>query len=329
MEDGPVFDSARRLYVENWSPDYGAPLDLAEETASSSPVEPTVETADWTPIDGAHEQAYGEVAFVDGVRRIEARLTIDDPVDGPVPGIMGVFGVGAVVWDRGIPRSRFTRLAVERMVVMARGYKVALGSVGGLPVTAGSVPGDDPSGLVSHLQQRMRAAEGKLATTLAVSGRLVIADGRVHELRARPIVGLIKTHRVMYLTGHRAASIRDLRAGQRTPLFLIDAEHFPRYSWYLRLADLPGGHAWTGIVRCEVSTTVGIESAIDLADNTAGLLPALSSERHIDPRAPQNLVPIAALERELRRRMGDRRVARRALRTAVHTRRLAGVQGRG
>jgi hypothetical protein len=37
----------------------------------------------------------------------------------------------------------------------------------------------------------------------------------------------------------------------------------------------------------------------------------------VDPRAPQNLVPIAALERELRHRMGDQRLVYRALRAAV------------
>ena len=327
MVDLPVSDPAARLHIESWSPEYGAPLELSEEPTPPSPVDPTVEAADWSPISGADQEAPTEVAFVDGVRRIEARLTIDDPKGGPVPGIMAAFGVGAVVWDRGIPQSTFTGLAVERMVVMAKGHKVELATIGDLPVTAASVPGDDPSDLVSHLQQRMRAAEGVLASALAVPGRLVMADGRIHELRARHIVGFIKTHRVMYLAGPQAALIGRLRAGQRTPLFLIDSGHFPRYAWYLRLADLPGGHSWTGIVRCEVSTTVGLESAIDLAAWTAALLPKLSSERHIDPRAPQNLVPIAALERELRRCMGDPSLAYRALLTAVHRRRLTGVRG--
>ena len=44
---------------------------------------------------------------------------------------------------------------------------------------------------------------------------------------------------------------------------------------------------------------------------------AVASEAHLDPRAPQNLVPIAALEKELRHRMGDPRLTYRALRGAV------------
>jgi hypothetical protein len=43
----------------------------------------------------------------------------------------------------------------------------------------------------------------------------------------------------------------------------------------------------------------------------------VASEPHIDPRAPQNLVPIGALERQLRHRMGDPGLVYRALRSAV------------
>jgi hypothetical protein len=43
----------------------------------------------------------------------------------------------------------------------------------------------------------------------------------------------------------------------------------------------------------------------------------VGSEPHIEPRAPQNLVPIAALERDLRHRLGDAGLVLRALRSAV------------
>ncbi len=54
-----------------------------------------------------------------------------------------------------------------------------------------------------------------------------------------------------------------------------------------------------------------------LADLTARLLPPLASAPHKDPRAPQNLVPIGGLERELRRRLGDQQLLYRALRSAA------------
>lgn len=313
--------------MESWSPEYGAPLEISDESEPTAPVDPEVETSDWRPIRGLDLAAPSEVAFVDGVRRIEARLTIDDPLEGPVPGIMAAFGVGAVLWQREIPRSTFMDLSVERMVVMAKGYSSGITLLGNLPVSAESGPGDDPSELLAHVQRRMRAAEQALASGLVSSGRLVIADGRNHELGPRPIVGFVKTHQVMYLTGRYRSVIGDLRAGERTPLVLIDTMFLPRYSWYLRLADLPWGHSWTGIVRCEVAAAVGVDRAVEMAGWTAALLPELASERHIDPRAPQNLVPIYALERELRRRMGDRTLAHRALLGEVRGRRPVGARG--
>ena len=44
------------------------------------------------------------------------------------------------------------------------------------------------------------------------------------------------------------------------------------------------------------------------------LLPGFASAAHKDPRAPQNLYPIAGLERELRRRLGNPLLLFRALR---------------
>ena len=53
-----------------------------------------------------------------------------------------------------------------------------------------------------------------------------------------------------------------------------------------------------------------------MADASALTLPRFASAAHKDPRAPQNLYPIAALERELRRRLGDAQWVWRALKLA-------------
>jgi hypothetical protein len=47
------------------------------------------------------------------------------------------------------------------------------------------------------------------------------------------------------------------------------------------------------------------------------VLPRYASAEYKDTRAPQNLYPIAGLERELRRRLGDQRLLYRALRVAA------------
>jgi hypothetical protein len=46
------------------------------------------------------------------------------------------------------------------------------------------------------------------------------------------------------------------------------------------------------------------------------VLPKYASCEYKDPRAPQNLVPVAGLERELRRRLRNQALLLRALRTA-------------
>ncbi len=122
----------RRLYVESWSPTYGAPLENAVADAAYVVVDPTVETAVWHPVTPDARPPPMTVAFVDGVRRVEARLTLDHPTDGPVGGIVGAFGVGAVVWDRAGRQSTWRDLSVQRIVAMSRGHRVVLGRVGNL-----------------------------------------------------------------------------------------------------------------------------------------------------------------------------------------------------
>ena len=317
MQETPL----RTLHVEGWSPEYGAALEAGDDEPTSQ-VDPTVETADWAPIPGSAAGAPREVAFVDGVRRPEARLTLASP-DGLVPGLMAAFGVGAVVWDRTARRSEFCGISTERLLVMAGGHTVRI-DLGDHSPTPESVAGDDPALLVAHVQERMRAAESALAAELARPDRLVVADGPIREGH-HSLVGFVKTHRVMYLDGPEREVVAALRPGRRTPLFLIGTDRLPRYAWYLRLADLAGGHAWTGIARCEVSTTVGLDAAVEMAGWTAELLPELASEPHLDPRAPQNLVPIGGLERQLRRSLGDLGLMVRRLRSAVMDRTPVGV----
>ena len=54
-----------------------------------------------------------------------------------------------------------------------------------------------------------------------------------------------------------------------------------------------------------------------VADATASCLPRLAPSPGRDPRAPQNLLPIGALEGALRRRLGDARLVRRHIEALV------------
>jgi len=208
---------------------------------------------------------------------------------------------------------------IQRVAVFGDGQAVPVPVAGPqISYRSESVADDDPRALIQHFHGLMRKAEAVLSERLAQTGTFVIADGPINDLSATEKVGYVKTHRTRYLSAERAPIIRQLGPGERTPLFLIGSSGaYPRYSWYLRLATLRGGHSWTGVVRAEVSSHLGLDRARAVADRATALLPLVASAPHVDPRAPQNLVPIGALERELRRRLGDPLLIHRSLRSAV------------
>jgi len=306
-----------QLFVEGWAPEYGSPFETDDALADPEKVDETVEIdGQWAPLTGV-DDGVARVAFVDGVRRIDARVTLDDP-QGPSFGICGSYGVGAVVWNRDSARSDYRDMRVERLAVFGNGAGAPIPEGGGIIYRSESVPDSDPGALIKRFHGAMRKAEAALSEQLAQSGIFVVADGPINDLSATEKVGYIKSHRAPYLSPQHAPVISRIRSGQRTPLFVIGrGGRYERYSWYQRLADLPGGHSWTGVVRCEVSSALPTAAAVAIANRTAALLPRVGSAPHIDPRAPQNLVPIAALERELRRLLGDPAFVYRALRSAV------------
>ena len=70
--------------------------------------------------------------------------------------------------------------------------------------------------------------------------------------------------------------------------------------------------------RCRLSRTdASLEQTLALVNATALVLGRFASEPHKEPRAPQNLHPIAGLEHLLRHRIGDRDGLERALRDTV------------
>ena len=304
-----------QLHVEGWAPEYGASVETLDDlTPSEGSVDIAVEDRPWAPIDG-NDDGVPVVAFVDGVRRVDARLILDDPA-GPIPGICGSYGVGAVLWHRSEHRAETVDVTIGRLAVLANGRHADIPPAGhALSYRTESVADDDPAALVRHFHGAMRLAEARLAEDLARGGYFVIADGPLYETSATHKVGYIKSHRVAYLPEPHGAIIGALGSGQRTPLFTIKG--YERYSWYLRLAPRGTGHSWSGIVRCEAPAALERDTVVGIADRTASLLPGVASEPHLDPRAPQNLVPIAALERDLRHRLGDPGLVLRALRSAV------------
>jgi len=302
--------------VEGWAPEYGGSVEAFDELEpAEGSVDTTIEGSDWSPVPG-RDDGHPLVAFVDGVRRIDARLVLDTDA-GPIPGLCGSYGVGAVLWHRAERRAEIVERRVSRLAVLARGRVVEMPSMGpALEYHCEAVPDEDPASLVRHFHGQMRRAEAELADRLAADGVFVVADGPLYEPAATAEqIGFVKSHRVSYLPGDLGGIVARLEPGERTPLFTIKG--YERYSWYICLARYPDGHSWSGIARCEAPTGLAGERVVAIADRTAAVLPAVGSEPHLDPRAPQNLVPIAALERDLRHRLGDQGLVLRALRTAI------------
>lgn len=305
-----------KYVVEQWAPEYGTPVEQAALDESQAPVDVAAEVAvdEWRPLDPAPGTVVPpEMAFVDGVRRVEARVWItDDAAPGQsrlglcasyAAGVVRCNGAATVV-DAAVERSLFCD--GPDLMPIDTGH----GRFGVRQVSSGS-----PEALTLGLQAAMGDLEHHVSTQVP-DDCLLVVDGPLRDRRLmHHAVGYVKTHHVSYLPAVVSDVVAQLRPGQRTPVFLI-GDSFQRWSWYLRL---PGqvSHGWAGVVRCEASPERPLDQVRGLADACALALPRFSSEPHKDKRAPQNLYPIAGLERELRRRLGDPRLLYRALRVAA------------
>jgi hypothetical protein len=324
-----------RIAVEAWSPEYGGELDLgAPEEHSVEDIDTSPEARPWEPVPPSEgDLGRGRVVFIDGTRRIDARLFLSSDGQAPTPGVAGSVGIGAVVCDapspreggRGAPgwwarrRAAVAEVRIERYLACGSGTEVRLTAAPGLAYGSLPVPGRSLEDAVLAVHNQMRAGEAAMAQDLAADDRLTFVDGPLAVMRPGPraIVGFIKAHHRRYLEGDEEAVVARLGCGERTPLFCFGGVR-SRYSWYLRLCEPSGAaHSWHGIVRCEAPAAIARDDAVALADASAALLPAFASSPYWDPRAPQNLVPVAGLERHLRHLLGERDLVLRQIRSAA------------
>lgn len=301
-----------RFHVEGWDPDYGSPADaeLVEPETARVALDVELPAAKWEPLPAPLAGPDCVVAFVDGVQRVDARVWVETGT-GVRMGLCASYGAGMV---RCGGRAELVAAVVERGLFISPtpGLEGIRADLADYPLRA--VAGEGAEALREGLHQRMTALEARLARE-AGRADLVVVDGHLKGRADIPgAVGYVKRHYVSYL-GDQQEILSHLRPGERTPLFLVTSS-WSRYSWYLRL---PGArsHPWAGIARCEASPDLPLAQARRLADLATAVLPAFASAPYQDPRAPQNLLPIAGLERELRRRLGDREVLLRALHRAA------------
>ncbi|HEX8100741.1 MAG TPA: hypothetical protein VF660_11145 [Actinomycetota bacterium] len=311
------------LRADPWDPDFGMGFQAPVDEASAPRADPFVESPDWsTPLSPSDVPEPGELWFVDGVRRVDLRVLADEG-ERRVPGLFGSFAVGSV---RSNGRATFEEHRICRAIVLGGGVVPdevqARAGRDVFSFSPATEPGTDPDAPLLRLQHLMREAENALAAHLTLGGApLVVVDGplRLGEESGGRIVGVIKRFVRRYLEPEQEALLARLQAGQRTPVFALQdqAGATRGYSWYARLRNIAGPwHDHAGIVRCEARAGLGLDAVVGIADLLTVTLPRFAG-RAADPRTPQNLAPIAALESWLRHRMGDRRIVRRALLTLL------------
>jgi hypothetical protein len=316
-----------RFSVDPWDPSYGVSLDSAEGQ-STQHVDVTVElpVERWRPLDGEPGVAPpAATLFVDGVRRVDAQLWVDG-VDGAeaVPALCASYAAGVVCC---CPREGAHLAAADVRRGLVTTAEHAVDVVTGAGRYEATVTTTNPNQApVQALSQRLQglltevevAAAAQAREKLGVDDDLLVVDGplRGRDRLARA-VGYVKTHHTAYLEPEQNAIVAVLGAGQRTPLFRLTSRGgWRRYSWYLRL-PCPPGAPWAGVVRLECSAAIEVAGAVALAQRSQVTLARYASAGYKDSRAPQNLYPIAGLERALRRRLGDAGVLYRALRAAA------------
>ena len=304
-----------QIAIDSWDPGYGSgasdvldlvPSDVPTDAGAEAPLER------WAPRRVDDVAPWDGVVFVDGVQRIDARAWVTGEDGVTRQGLCVSVAAGAV---------RCNGVAEVLDVIVDRALISPVGGADHLVTRHGvwrHVPvAEDDIEVFDRAIGRLRGSlEATLAQQVAASGDQIVVDGPLSQHRhLAGALGYVKTLQRGYGPPDVLRVAAELQPGERTPMLVI-GESVARWSWYVRL---PGAivHPLAGVVRCETSGDVSLTSAAELADAAARSLPRFASAAHKDARAPQNLYPIAGLERTLRSRLGDQGLLLRALRSAA------------
>lgn len=305
-----------KFSVETWAPEYGVAADGDRLDESDATVNLDVErpAADWEPIaPTAPAGALPPLVFVDGVRRIDARVWVHDG-DRSHSGVCATVAAGSVICNGD---------AFIDEVRIHRGFYAPADSGAGSVVTKHATydyvatTDSDPESIYLAIHEQMTDVESSIVPE-HYPDSLFVFDGPLRGRNHPRAVGYVKTQHVRYLPDDVDPILGRLGDGERTPVFLIGGRGFTRYSWYLRLPG-PRTQPLAGVVRLELPNVGTNAEVVERADRVSALLPRFASEPHKESRAPQNLYPIAGLEYQLRRRLGDQLLLERGLRRAAAT----------
>jgi hypothetical protein len=311
-----------RLDVDGWDPGYGSSYDGGggdgPGAPSSAELDPDVErpAASWQPLRPPAEVRRPQtVLLVDGVMRIDAGIWVTGDDGTPHRGLAASYAAGVVRCDLGRGAADVAGAQVRRGLFTSSPAVVDV-AVGAVRYAGHQMRRDDQATLRGGVQGQLAGLEAEVSGESRVDDDLLVVDGPLRGRQHLPrAIGYVKTHRVEYLTTELTAVVTQLAPGERTPVFRVGTS-WHRYAWYLRLPTTSRA-PWSGVVRIECAAELPVEAAVALADRSAVTLPRFASTPYKDPRAPQNLVPIAGLERRLRAMLGDARLLNRTLTIAA------------
>ena len=171
-----------------------------------------------------------------------------------------------VTWGRGplVERRLYAPLGLLRGDVCTALHDESLDVVDtSEPDEHGERPNAHPLSLleraVHFVQADRERVERQLAETWCRSeSDALFVDGGIQGSEAVAsspcVVGVVKSHRTLYVEGAALRTVLGLRAGQRSSVFRIAApRRAPVASWYLRLRDPVGRDPMWGLVRVEAA----------------------------------------------------------------------------
>ena len=330
------------LRLDPWASEYNTAYHAeAVLTEQRDNVDTSLECDTWAPITPKAPDTlpFDTLLFMDGTRRLEARVLLEDELKQIAFGAIGSYGVGVIdCCPEGRRRAAHLDLseclgvtAIRRICALSGGYELAAFDVapnlktqlGMLNYQVITTHERDADAVVRRLQFEMLKAESQLASRLVDTfpDALIISDGpRPRMGGVENVVGYVKTIHQVKINEAQLETVRHLEAGQRSPLYLVSGDDKSQqlFEWFLRLRDPnPWLYSLAGIVRLQAHAgshpKQRLKETQTLADWLALTLPKFASRQHQDPRAPQQLLPVRALESELKRRMGDAGVVRRRI----------------
>ncbi len=338
-----------RLRLDPWAAEYNTAFHAESQTDPTS-LENRIDNAniefeEWQIVSPQETEAVldtshplSEMIFIDGSRRIEARGLLETDEGESAFAALGTYAIGAVKCcsfqgkaaeiidietELGIKSvNRICAISADGMYDDFEINQVNNSQLGSLKYEVKVAKTTDSESVMIELQTVMLKQEEALAKALqeAFPDALIVRDGpRRGSGLSHNVIGYVKTVHELRLNPMQLDIVRQLKEGQRSPIYTVTGDGSQTYfEWFLRLRDpTPWLYSLAGMVRIQALAGPMPENRIaeasKLADWLCYKLPKFATRQHQDPRAPQQLLPIRALEADMRRQMGNSQIIRRRI----------------